>query len=149
MGNKGVKIRKFNADRDYRAVRLAISSALQTAETLPWTEHVDVFYAFAQVLQGRLNAVVVEDTYVLVYNLGSPWYSPATFLEECLVLRVYDGDADFSAVTQALEGLAKHHGAKAIASATALAKSDRALSRMYQRAGFIPIGTRLYKAIKE
>lgn len=114
-----------------------------------WAEHIDAFRCLDQIMTGVVDAVIVEETYLLVYDVGAPWYSKDIILAEMLVLKVYEGGARFHHLAEALEQLARENEATAITVGTALAQSDAALSRLYKRHGFQIEAYSLYKPIKE
>lgn len=78
---------------------------------------------------------IVDETFLVYYETGQPWYSDTDVLEEKLVLNLRPG-ASFSAVTDFLEERARLHQAELIGVGTALAASDAALVRCYTRNGF-------------
>lgn len=80
--------------------------------------------------------------YLVVFAAASPWYSDRTVLHELLVVRVGPGGT-LRGVVQFLRQQAQQAGASLIAVGTAFAKSDRALSRLYQAEGFKPEATTL------
>lgn len=143
--SKPVRVRKYDSEKDYRAMRTAALSVEKRTEGLRWHRHIDIFKCMEAVVKGEVNSVVVEDTYLLLYHFGTPWYSKDVMLEEQLVLKIHEGGGRFSDIPRALEGLAKHHGAVGVFTGTALASSNRALSRLYQREGFTPEAVALYK----
>lgn len=77
------------------------------------------------------------DGYLVVFDVGKPWYSSSTILHELLVVRVGPGGT-LAGVAQFFRDKARELGADLIAVGTAFAKSDRALSRLYQAEGFKP-----------
>lgn len=83
----------------------------------------------------HLDAHIVADSYLVVTDVSSPWFSQDLFLHELLVLRLKPG-APFEVVPRFLGHLAREAGAKLAAAGTALAKSDAALASLYQRSGF-------------
>ncbi len=93
-------------------------------------------------LQEALEGVFSSDhayivgSYLVLYDIGSPWYSPKTYLVEQLVLNLSPTRADFSVVAKFLEQAGREAGVDAVVVGTALARSDRALARLYQLSGF-------------
>lgn len=84
---------------------------------------------------GGLQAVVLSDSHLLVFSLGGPWYAPhKRWLIEQFFARI--GPGDEAQAYEALELLAEDTQASHIIMATALARHDEALGRVYERYGF-------------
>jgi hypothetical protein len=83
------------------------------------------------------NAWIVDDTYLVVYDVVTPWYAPKEIkdLREVLVLRLRPG-SDFSRVPEFLAQRTAAEGASLAAVGTALARSDDALAVKYEQSGF-------------
>lgn len=77
------------------------------------------------------------DGYLVICVVNTPWYSSENIVHELLVVRVEEGGT-LKSVAQFLRAVAQQHGATKIAVGTAFARSDRALTRMYQAEGFTP-----------
>ena len=92
-------------------------------------------YAVDQILKQEVDSVILDDTYLLVYSVGSPWYSRETVVSEDMVLRLSPG-SHFSVVTDFLDDLANEHDASVILTGGALSRSSRAITRLYERAGY-------------
>lgn len=92
------------------------------------------------------HAYIVNEQYLVVYAIGTPWYADDTFLEELLVLHLGNGGS-FKTVTDFLEAAAAQAGATLVISGTALASSDRALARLYAAQGFSQEALTLTKEI--
>lgn len=88
------------------------------------------------------NHLHIVDGYLVYWTIQSPWYSNATYLSELLIVRVEEGGT-FRGVANFLRDAAIAHGADLVAVGTALARSDAALSRLYQAEGFTPEATLL------
>lgn len=91
------------------------------------------------ILSREVNSKVVDDSYLVVYDYGIPWYSNKMFLFELMVLKIGSGGS-FEAVTDLLDDLAYEVDAKAIAVGSQLCRAPAALSRLYSRAGFVNEG---------
>lgn len=92
------------------------------------------------------HAYIVEDSFLVVYDVGAPWYSQDAILSELLVLRLLPGSS-FTAVADFLTNAAREAGAKLAAVGTALAKSDAALASLYSKNGFTEAARSLVKEI--
>jgi hypothetical protein len=93
----------------------------------------------------NIHAVVVEDTYLLLFAVISPWFTNKTLIDEKLVFRLLDGPGKFSDVVKALEYIAKSTNTSGIMVGTALAPNDKVMVRMFQRAGFELSQSSLFK----
>lgn len=93
-------------------------------------------------------AKVVEETFLVIYQLICPWYSDnVVYLEECLVLRLYNNPVKFDVVIDYFDEMAKLHGCRGIFVATDMAKDDKKLSEKYENGGFKKESIKLYKHI--
>jgi len=81
------------------------------------------------------HVYIVNECYLVIYDIFTPWYSETPILAEQLVLQLASGGR-FSDVVSFLEEAAREAGASSVVVGTALAKSDKSLATMYQREGF-------------
>lgn len=83
------------------------------------------------------TAFIVEEAYLVAYDVGTPWYAKegAVMLHERIVVRLAVS-GDFSVVPAFLADKAREAGAVLALAGTALAKADNALASLYHRAGF-------------
>ena len=102
---------------------------------------VDHLAAYTSLRQGGYEVWLVEG-YLVVFAVGTPWYSDQPVLSELLIVRVRPGGT-LTGVAQFLKDQARSAGAVIVAVGTAFAQSDRALTRLYQSEGFQPEGTTL------
>lgn len=111
----------------------------------PWYKHVDLRRVLTSILGGdSLSALV--DGYLVVYDIGETWYSQHRILEEVMVIRVYPGGS-FPNVPKFLESKAKAHGCAMVSVGTALARSDPALVKLYEQAGYQVAAVQLTKSL--
>lgn len=97
----------------------------------------DPAYTVELIVQNLVDAVIINDCYLLVYAIVKPWYSKNSWcLGENLVLRIGPG-GNFSLVANTLEHLAEINECPTITVGGALARKPRALVRLYQRHGFV------------
>lgn len=129
-----------------------ISAALRTYHAKissrgnkPWYKHVDLRRVLTSILGGDSMSALV-DGYLVVYDIGETWYSPHKVLEEVMVIRIYPG-GDFLQVPKFLESKAKAHGCAMVCVGTALARSDAALIKIYERSGYQVAAVQLTKTI--
>lgn len=118
----------------------------------PWSHIVDtdkVMTAMAGYIDD-LTSIVVDESYVVLYSVDIPWFSSKKLLDVFLVYRVCEKDKSVSMqnVLDTLEEIAKEEGCVGICVGTALAKHDRALTKMYTDDGYNIVGTELIKEIK-
>lgn len=126
---------RLPTESDRNRIYCQIEAARQRVAGSDITKLSDPWFATEMIVQGGIPSLVLDEAFVLVYNVGSPWYSDRVFLQECMVLRIGQGSS-FSAVCDLLDDLADEHNANDILVGSALAKHPEALSRMYQRHGY-------------
>lgn len=114
--------------------------------TKEWIEQVDLSVVLAYIFNPEHHVYIVEDSYLIAYEVGSAWYSNEEVLMEQLVLSLRPGKP-FSVVTDFLEEQAMRHEVSLITVGTALAPSDAALVRLYSRAGYKQEAIALIKRI--
>lgn len=130
-----------------------IAATLLRADSLDktWAGRVDKPTALAAVLAAlsgthtALRAVVLNDSHVLLYGMGTMWWNPTPMLIEQMFIRVARGDS--TAALAAIDLLAASLGAHSIAFGTNLARNDAALSRLLGRAGYTLQSHQLIKDI--
>lgn len=94
-------------------------------------------YTIELIVQNLVDALVIDESYLLVYAIIKPWYSRNKLvLSEEMVLRIGEG-GHFSSVVGVLEDLADEHNVDVISVGGALARSSRAIARLYQRYGYV------------
>lgn len=97
----------------------------------------DPEYTVELIVHGSVDALIIDESYLLVYAVVVPWYSKNRIvLAEELVLRI-DKGSSFGSVIATLEQLADDHKCEAIIAGGALARSSRAITRLYQKYGFV------------
>jgi hypothetical protein len=109
-----------------------------------WAGKVDPARAIAALRQlaeepaedAALFAVVLNDTHLLVFTLAAPWYANAgdRWLVEQFFIRIAPGDA--AGAYEAIDLVAEDFQASHIIMATAFAKDDAALGKVYERYGY-------------
>lgn len=129
----------------YSAAVKAKASATKT-----WFSSIDPGKVLQTIMSGEHLAFIVEDTYLILADLHSPWFAndEHKVLAEMLVLKINQaGPGKFQDIPRALTALAGVVGARAVVVGTALAPTNRALARMYSREGFQASATELYKEL--
>lgn len=92
------------------------------------------------------NAYIVDESYLVLYEVFVPPYSLNPVLSEQFVLSL-DGPSSLESVVEFLEHAARATKARMIYVGTALALSDRALAAQYEKHGFRREGTLLTKEL--
>lgn len=115
-----------------QSLRRAIHLSLEATVSYLCT---DIDYVVDSIVTNELTSVVLDEAYLLVYTVGSPWYSKELVVSEDMVLRIGKGSS-FSVVTDYLDDLAEKYDAKIQITGGALARHHRAITRMYERAGY-------------
>lgn len=128
------RVRKVDA-RDRSRIYCQIEKARQRVEGSDITKLSYTGYATEMIVLGGVDALILDEAFLVVYGVGSPWYSDRVFLEEKMVLRIGEGSG-FASVCDLLDDLAVEHDANDIIVGGALAKYPRALIRMYKARGY-------------
>ncbi len=110
----------------------------------PFAAHAAVDEGYNAIMNGHIKAVIAAG-YVVVYDIGSLWYSSAQLLIEEMVLRLGEVPGDVAAVPAMLDELARLYGCQGVVSGNAIQRPG--LSRVYEKAGYMPVATRFYKEI--
>lgn len=110
-----------------------------------WVQLID-FDAVVDYLGTADNVYIVDEKFLVMYEVGIPWHTKTTWLNEKIVIAIEPG-GDFQSVTDFLELKAEEAGAELVVVGTALAISDRALARVYERLGYKPSIITLTKRI--
>lgn len=98
-----------------------------------------------QFLYSHEHVYIIDDAYLIAYEIGSPFYSSELFLNEIIVFRL-GASEDFGVVPAFFERKAREAGCKLIVAGTALARTDAALASLYHKHGF---ATETHSLIKE
>lgn len=130
-------VRRVAGGSDWFIVAEALHRIAQCTLAPTKLMHRDVDWLKAYNYLTTIEGVYIVGGYLVVYEVGTPWYSNASILSELLIVRVGRGGT-IKGVAQFLRKRAKALGADFIAVGTAFAKSDPALSRLYQAQGFTP-----------
>ncbi|QYD70144.1 hypothetical protein KZJ38_07505 [Paraburkholderia edwinii] len=102
-----------------------------------------------QIKSGEVHAVIFNDTYLVVFNIGVPWTSPGvTMFEELLLLRLYPEreSVSYRTVVRGIEQLARANGCAGVMLGAAGAYDDR-LGRVIERLGYVKAGGSYYKEL--
>ncbi len=97
----------------------------------------DPDYTVALITQGLVDAVIIDEAYLLCFAIVTPWYSKnrTTFVEN-MVLRIGPGSS-FDRYIAVMEHLADINHCDSLSAGGALARNSRALTRMYARYGYL------------
>lgn len=91
-----------------------------------------------------LQAVILNDSHLLVYSLGHPWWcKDKAWMIEQFFIRIDRGPA--SGAFHDLDELAKSLGCTTVVMATSLAANDQALGRLYAKHGYRPQSSQHFK----
>ena len=114
-----------------------------------WARAVSPDRVYDFVVSGQLPCVMIEG-YLLMFNIHEPWYAePGTrVFNEQLVLRVAEKPGSFIRFIRGMETIAAANGCSGIAVGTALHACDARLGRIYERKGFLPQATALFKEMQ-
>ncbi len=110
----------------------------------PFAAGASVEAGCVSIAEGHVKAVIVAG-YVIVYDTGCVWYSDAIFLFEEMVLRLGDAPGPVADVPALLQALAHLYGCAGVIAGNAIHR--KGLTRVYEKAGYVPVATRFYKEI--
>lgn len=128
-------------DKDYSTILAALQDGvaeLISSGTKPIAKAMDPAKAAAYLVQYNEHSYIVDETYLVCYQLGVPWFSEDLCLGEMTVARLTTQGGKFSAVTDFLKAEAERHGCKWVIAGTLLSSQDGLLSKLYERRGFSP-----------
>lgn len=151
MNDKYAPFSAADAERIYAALRAALSSADHHTNKA-WLKAADVDHVLSLILDGEVSAAIVEDSYLVVFDHGVPWYSKdVRMVEELLVVKLHLSLTGVSlrAVTRFLEAVAKATDSSYVVAGTAFSRGDAALARMYSVDGYHQEAVTLVKQVKE
>lgn len=127
------KLEAKDAQWVVNAARQSLDKVMARSDKL-WVKYID-FNKVIEYIADAEDAYIVEDKFLVIYELLTPWYADSLWLAERLVLAL-DTGGNFTDVTDFLEERARAEGAVLIGVGTALAISDRALARCYTKRGY-------------
>jgi hypothetical protein len=128
------RLRKPNAF-DASRICCQLKKAIASAADREVVRNLDTKELVYRITTGQTSALILDEAYLLVYTVGSPWYADRIMVAEQLLLRIGEGSS-FSSIVDLLDDLAQEHNADCILLGGALAKNPRALARMYKRYGY-------------
>lgn len=96
-------------------------------------------------IYNNISSVVIDDTYLLCYDVIEPWYCEDKLLLECLVMRLNKNNKTFDVVLEALDWLAEINECVGIVSSTALSPDDKILKKLYK--GYQVTATEMYRGV--
>lgn len=147
VNQETLTIRSAN-EQDRPAIEQALVYAWKAAQSKDWVAS----YAFEDRVEiaSRILAadpLVINESYLLVYDICDVWHSPRKALNELLCLRLYKTEATFDVVIRTMEQLARENDCFLITVATALHHTNDELAKRYEAMGFKREEVRLYKTI--
>lgn len=126
----------------------ALQGTVESAEH--WQGRYDPDTVIRKFVARQIEAVVIDEAYLLVYVIAPPWYNErALDFYELGVFRISKQKANFVSVTQAMEGIARQCGATRVNvgnSAAAQSRKELVIS-LYKQAGFEEHATALLKEL--
>lgn len=108
-----------------------------------WFKEMNYEVILSNIFNGSLNVVIIEETYLFIFDVSKPWFSDNVMLNELFLLNI-GGDAKFSDAVEGMRSIAKAFDASSISVGTALTINDEALARLYKRNGFDVACTQLH-----
>lgn len=129
---------------DWVHIRKALEAELRKPSSKLVHRIANIDVAMTNLQQFGRSALV--GGYFVFYESGAPWYSDKQILSELLIVRVQPGGS-LKDVARYLETQAKLEGITTVCIGTSFARSDRALSRLWQALGYTQEGITLSKEI--
>lgn len=108
-------------------------------------EDVDIFLDKFDSFQ----SLIINETYLVIYDVGELWWSDKKVLAENMILRIYNGQAKFSDIMKTLDVLAEINNCGYIDVGTALNKDMDRLNQKFIEHGYEPVQYNLIKKIGE
>lgn len=121
--------------RDASAICCQLIKAAEKASYKEVVRDLDIDAACTALVTGEVEAVILDEAYLVSCAVVNPWYKRTTVIAERIVLRVGSG-SKFKVVVDYLDDVAHEHGATSIVVGGALAVKTSGLSRLYQRFGY-------------
>ena len=134
---------RYAYEEDLPAIRAALLRMKQRTKS-PHLKDADIEIAM-EAVKGfiKQNLIVIQGRYLVIYAVGIPWYGKTRTLIEKLVLRLpYEDDGTIDQVPQMLKDLARFNDCTAILVSDG--QSMTYMRRVYEKAGFLPVGVQLY-----
>lgn len=131
------RVRKVD-ERDRSRIYCQLKKAAERMPNQELQRVADPAYATDTIVCGAVDAVVLDEAFLVVYGVGKPWYYDTTFLEEQLVLRIGPG-SNFKSICDLLDDLKTEHGAEEIIVGGALCARSRALIKLYKANGYVEL----------
>jgi hypothetical protein len=108
---------------------------MEVASSTPVVKLAEATHAVDMIVDGIVDSVIIDDAYLLVYEVATPWHSNKQVVHELMVLRLRAG-SNFNAVCDTLDDIAEGSQAAAILVGGALTRSPEALVRLYKARGY-------------
>lgn len=123
---------------DYGPIHLAFTRGVHDLQGhKPFSKAMDPSKAAFHLVFDHPHSYIIDETFLVCYQIGTPWFSNERMLGEMSVLRLGAGGS-FSKVTDFLKAEAKRHSCKWVLTGTLLSNCDELLSRLYTMKGFSP-----------
>ncbi|OWT75445.1 hypothetical protein CEY04_17820 [Achromobacter sp. HZ28] len=101
------------------------------------------FEAGLQAIENGEVFAAITDGYLILYEVGAPWYATAPLWIEQMVLRLEETPGNYNTVLRAIDALVDYHGC--VGAVTGNAVGRRGLTRAYERDGYTVAAIQLLK----
>lgn len=132
MASRSVKEGDFSVILE--TMQLAVDD-LKLTSLKPTAKAMDARKATVHLVYNNEHSYIVDECFLVCYQIGTPWFSEDLVLGEMTVLRLASGGS-FTAVADFLKAEASRHSCKWVLVGTLLSNCDELLSRLYRRYGF-------------
>ena len=130
-----MQIRLVNKS-DHNAIANKIFNSFWKDNPKSWHKFINPHKTLQSIIESKLVAVILEETYLLLVHPTTPWYTDKTFLQELLVLKLYDGNCSLFLVPKALDYLANSCGCAGVLAGATTARDPEILLNLYGRYGY-------------
>lgn len=121
---------------DYNDLHLSLVRSTAEACGKITTAIVDIEHTISQIVNNEVQGYILDEQILVLYDVGKPFYSKYTVVEEVMVLRYATGSSTLQDVCDLLEDIADEHRAKGVVVGGALSYRPRVLARAYRRCGY-------------
>lgn len=90
---------------------------------------------------------IVCEKYLVVCQVMEYWHTDKRFIEELLVMKLYDNNYGFEYVIEFFEEIAEVYECEGIIVSTDMAHSDEALAKVYEKFGYTRDAIKLHKML--
>lgn len=122
---------------DYKLLHLSTVEAMSKASGKLSVQIMDADHLVKQIVCGEVEGYVIDECMLVLYDVGTPFYSKTQLVEEVLVLKFDEGPATLKDVDDLLMDIMEATNSEGIVVGGALSHRPRALARAYTSLGYV------------